>query len=222
MSKGCVLDLRLDDEQGTSAHDYSRYGNNGAVNGGAEWAEQGMRFDGSSGYLDCGNDISLDTAGSLTHSFWMNNFARVHGDYTNFQTVVSKNKDDTNGSKQFYWYSVGNEYRFRIKWSDGSVSGIKIPASDAPIRTPHHITCVYDADLGEVLLYLNGSEVPDSPKDVSAKTGVINTEPLNIGKLSAYNGFFFNGIISDVRIYNRALSAAEIYDYYESTKHRYK
>jgi hypothetical protein len=57
-------------------------------------------------------------------------------------------------------------------------------------------------------LYVNGVEVSSKPQ-----TGVISTSngALKIGGNSVFvTGEFFHGLIDEVRIYNRALSAAEI------------
>jgi hypothetical protein len=46
-----------------------------------------------------------------------------------------------------------------------------------------------------------------------------NTRHLNIGKVESSNYSFSN--ITDVRMYNRVLSASEILAYYNNTKSRY-
>ena len=72
------------------------------------------------------------------------------------------------------------------------------------VKTWSHVAVTYD---GEMLqLYLNGTQVSST-----LQTGAIATSvnPLQIGGDSLY-GQFFKGMIDEVRIYNRALSPAEI------------
>jgi hypothetical protein len=73
----------------------------------------------------------------------------------------------------------------------------------------YHVASVYDTAASTLDIYVNGvrdngvlfGTIPASQINNSA----VNA---NIGRRSG--GFYFNGIIDEVRIYNRALSAAEI------------
>jgi hypothetical protein len=64
-----------------------------------------------------------------------------------------------------------------------------------------------------VKTYVNGALVNTNSITLTQQTGL----DFKVGRCS--NGSFFsgyaNGIVDDVRIYNRALSAAEIYELYE-------
>ena len=67
-----------------------------------------------------------------------------------------------------------------------------------------HLAATYDG--ATVRLYVNGAQVSSR-----AQTGqiAISTNPLQIGGDSIY-GQYFPGNIDEVRVYNRALSTAEI------------
>lgn len=84
--------------------------------------------------------------------------------------------------------------------------GAKTPV---PLNSWHQLTGVYDAPAGTIAFYVDG--VPQG----TAKTGsapYAATGPFAIGR-SWYQKYVsnpFNGYISDVRIYSRALSAAEV------------
>jgi hypothetical protein len=67
-----------------------------------------------------------------------------------------------------------------------------------------HLAVTYDG--ATLRLYVNGTQVA-----TRAQTGAItsSTNPLRIGGNAVW-GEYFNGVIDEVRVYNRALSAAEI------------
>jgi len=72
----------------------------------------------------------------------------------------------------------------------------------------HHIGLVYDLVTMRRYLYLDGAEVT---ADTDFIGGVQTTGGLNIGAGQALDATsFFSGLVDDVRIYNRALSAEEI------------
>jgi hypothetical protein len=67
-----------------------------------------------------------------------------------------------------------------------------------------HIAVTYDG--ATLRLYRNGAQIGSR-----AQTGniAVGNQPLRIGGNNV-SGEFFNGLIDEVRVYNRALSAAEI------------
>lgn len=66
---------------------------------------------------------------------------------------------------------------------------------------------VRDEDTGKHALYINGTEVAS---DIWTETPCANHEDLFIGYDLGANRSCFDGLIDDIRIYNRALSEAEI------------
>ena len=85
----------------------------------------------------------------------------------------------------------------------GANANVYAPAA-LPTNTWSHIAVTYDG--ATLRLYVNGTLVSSQ-----ARTGAISTStnPLQIGGDSIY-GQFFQGAIDEVRIYNRALTQAEI------------
>ena len=77
-------------------------------------------------------------------------------------------------------------------------------ASQLPLNTWSHVAVTYDSS--SLKFYLNGSLVFSK-----ALTGTITTsnDPLRIGGNTIW-GEYFKGLIDEVRIYNKALSAGEI------------
>ena len=64
-------------------------------------------------------------------------------------------------------------------------------------------------DAGQLRLYVNGKEVAKSAKFDPRDYDLSNTQPLRIGNGTVDS---FNGKLSDVRLYGRALTAEELAD----------
>jgi hypothetical protein len=77
-------------------------------------------------------------------------------------------------------------------------------ANPLPLNEWSHVAVTYDG--ASMRLSVNGAEVASL-----AQTGPIGSAPgvLRIGGNSVW-GEYFSGLIDEVRVYNRALSAAEI------------
>src|SRR5439155_6502492 len=86
--------------------------------------------------------------------------------------------------------------------ADISVAG----ASVLPLNAWSHLAATYDG--AALRLYVNGSEVGSTPL-----TGDVTNAPgkLTIGGNDVW-GEFFTGLIDEVRVYNNALSPAQIQD----------
>ena len=67
---------------------------------------------------------------------------------------------------------------------------------------------VYDATARTLDIYVNGVRVNGPLIGTVPASQVNSSVNVNIGRRSG--GFYFNGVIDEVRMYNRALSATEI------------
>ncbi len=205
-SKGLVLHLPMREGAGTFASDASRYHNDGALTGG-KWVENGIEFNGSSDYIDCGNDANLNITDAITIS------AIINPTTLNDHRYILHKREATKG-----WYLLNgavadDEFLFVVKIS--GTSYIAETNTALHIGKWTHITGTYDGSV--VKIYVNGVEQSTSVNVI----GNMETTSTNLEIGARAGSGHINGSISDVRIYNRALSAAEIYDYYESTKHNY-
>jgi sialidase-1 len=87
-----------------------------------------------------------------------------------------------------------------------STGGSQICAPSALSAGFHHLAGVRAG--GTLLLYVDGVLVAQG----GASVGLISpTAPLVIGQVSpAFNGEYFNGVIDEVAVHNRALTSTEI------------
>jgi hypothetical protein len=90
-------------------------------------------------------------------------------------------------------------------------------SSYVTVSTWTHIACVYSS--GTKTIYINGTQITQS-----TGAGAVNTGQTNqyIGKYgNAADNYPFNGRIAESRVYNIALSAAQVVQNYNATKTKY-
>jgi hypothetical protein len=191
---------KLDETSGTIAADSSGYGNDGTVVGGGPWVsgyiDGALDFDGDDDYVDCGYDPIFDTAGEMTIAAWVN----IRSVPTAWACVIAK------GEYSWRLSNENTEPRYHFGITIWSASNPSIPG-DTPVGYDewHHVAGTYDG--ANINVYLDGSL--DGTIETTSPIGV-NTANVLIGENPEAAGRNWDGLIDDVRIYNRALSAAEI------------
>ena len=204
-STGLVAAYSFNEGGGTTVTDMSGHNLNGTIVG-ATWTAGGrfgnaLSFNGATSYVDLGNPTALQLTGSMTIEAWINAAANPAND----GQIVAK----SNGAGWEFKTSpdTGHE-TFGMQVSGTSGAGQRYSTTVRSLNTWYHVAGVYNATAGTLNLYVNG--VLDSGT-------VLGTVPLaqlnqavsvNIGRRTG--GYYFNGIIDELRIYNRALSLAEI------------
>ena len=161
-------------------------------------------FDGVNDYVDCGTDSSLDFGvGSATISAWFKT--------TNTVGALCTKRAST--GFQLYVFS-GRLYADGAGTPTGGYS-----TSNVNTNTWKHGVVVYDRSGGLIRLYVNG--VADGTTALGGTT-LTDVGRCNIGRANlGAPGDYFNGSISTVQIYNRALSAQEVLQNYNATKTRF-
>jgi len=184
-------------------------GNNDGTLLGAEIVPDGkideaVKFNGGSAYIDCGNDTSLDITEEITIEAWikLDNLGAGFGTIVGNWTAAADQRNyilQTNNDKLDFYYSPGG-------------GGYENLASATPLTTDWtHVVTVLDED-DTISQYING--VKDSKTANFASPLNDHAQNFYIGKWAGAE--FFNGLIDEVRIYNRALSEDEIKQNYES------
>ena len=184
---------------GTMVADASGNGNNGTISG-ATWTNSGkygsaLVFKGTNALVTVSNSTTLQLSAAMTLEAWVNptTVGNAFGD------VIYKGNDN------YYLEATspgvgepGGGGTF------GSSDVILYGTAALAVNTWSHVAVTYDG--GTLRLYVNGTEVASQIQPGAILT---STNALQIGGDNLYNQFF-NGMIDEVRIYNRALSAAEI------------
>jgi hypothetical protein len=178
--------------------------NNGTLVGGASYAPgevgQAFLFDGSSGYVSIPDSPSLDSfTTNITIELWLKvNQTSANADW---RGIVSKGNTA--------WELVGTSGSGTLTFT--AVSGVDlIGFRSINDEQWHHVAAVYDGT--NMYLYVDGTLDASTPA-----TGMIpqNNYPLSLGEdPDGPLPYYFNGLIDEVSLYNRALSAPEIQSIY--------
>jgi len=202
---GMVSYWKFDEGEGTIAYDSA--GTNDGIIHGAAWTtgqiDGALDFDGSNDYVSVPHDQTLDITGDITISTWiyLNEGALYEG-------IVTKCLG--NGPRN-------NPYDFRL-----TLSGLTLVRADAtghervysnlkiPLGEWHHGLVRVENNVPD--FYVDGVITRKSADVIFTRTPTGNTKPVLIGARD--DGLFFEGIIDDVMIFDRALSAEEIQQLY--------
>jgi hypothetical protein len=196
----------LDEGGGTTAEDAAG-GHDATLVNGPVWTAGhsggALQFDGTDQYADTGAAI-LDTTGNYSAAAWVKLDRRG-----SFATAVSQD-GDTNSA--FYLQYSGADDRFAF-----SFAGVRALAA-APPQTGqwYHLVGVRDAATGSLTLYVNGQQAGTA----SACLGDPSTGHTVIGR-ARYGGNpvdYWAGAIDQVHVFDRALSADEVAQLYQSGK----
>ena len=193
------------DTSASVAYDKSGRGNNGTRNGGTTLKSgkigQAMRFDGTSGYVSALDNNSLDLSTRGTVSFWYKRSAAgrqsAFGKWDTGQQsyVLQHNTDD-----KIYWFVSGT----------GSDS-IYFTSTNTYIDTNwNHLVGVYNGST--LVVYRNGVLIAGSITGSVPSSLYNGTATLENRYLQTY---YSNDLMDDNRVYNRALSTAEIQELYK-------
>ena len=194
---------QFDEGTGSTAVDWSGYGNHGTINGDpqsvAGYSGDALEFDGSGDYVNCGNGPSLQIQDAITIAFWF----KVDAFQTTWEAFMAKGDNSYRTSR-----GGGDGDATHMGISGTSVGGGNGWFNGTVIVTDnqwHHWAGTYDGAQGKI--YVDGVLDVTSPG-----TGQINISSyeLWIGTNSQHKNRLLHGLMDDVRIYNKALSLAEI------------
>ena len=198
---GLVLALGFNEATGILASDSSGAANHGTVREAQFVAGRfgnALSFDGVNDWVTVADSASLDLSNTMTLEAWVN--PRT---VDNWQTLLLK---EGAGTMAYELYS-NNDVNRPAAYFTGTNGTIRAVTGTAALAvgTWTHLAVTYDG--ANMRLYVNGILVR-----TTARTGaMIATDGvLHIGGNQVWGGEFFSGLIDDMRIYNRALSAAEI------------
>ncbi len=214
---GLVGHWALDEMKGPTAFDSSGNARDGALGPsealGPAWRTGriggALEFDGQSDYVETVY-YGVGGANPRTVAFWIRttNLA-AHG-------LVS-------------WGEVAGGQKWHLRMNDWSVEGTRgairtevqggfiVGSTDIADGEWHHVASVFSGtDVSDVLHYVDGLVDPasnTSPQPVNTNT---SSTRVNLGRRYQTSWSYFNGLLDDVRIYDRALSAADVGALYQA------
>jgi hypothetical protein len=220
-TSGLIGEWKLDEMSGTIAAD-SKNGYDATVQGGAAFTagKLGRALNlnnGSAGtgtkFAEMPSNAALDNVqeGNYTISawFWANSApSGVSGTANQRWAVVVKA-----GFHMGIAYEP-NKFHLRHYLNGNVLKAVTSPASYG-LNTWHHVAGVVSKTDGTVTLYVNGAAVGTTTFPADSAAREYGTTPFRIGKGSS--NWAADGKVDQVRIYDRALSAAEVSDLYNET-----
>jgi hypothetical protein len=207
---GPVSYWKFDEGGGMTAYD-SAGDNHGTVCGDADWTAGkiggALSFDGWDDFVRVEHDDSLNITGDITISAWVY-FARGG----RYQAMVTKCRGSGRQNNPFdFRTSTSAEPDLAFVRADANGHERVYSTENMSLGEWHHVLVRVENNVPD--FYVDGVITRKYADTVFTRTPTGNTEPLLIGCRS--DGLDFKGLIDEVMIFDRALSAEEIGVLYE-------
>ena len=213
---GLVGYWKFDEGAGTTAVDSSGNNNNGTLIDNPDWVDgkigKALEFNGSTNYVEINDSDSLDGFDEITIEAWVKPILGQRG------AVVSRYLYDYNIpiNERVYELTVeqGGTIGFALS-SDGSSATWLESNNTVQNNEWNHIAAVSDGNT--MRIYINGEQDPNTKAaPASLHSSSYNLQIGTWEYSPNQRDTYFNGVIDEVKIYNRALSAEEIKADYEA------
>ena len=173
-------------------------------------------FDGTNDQIIVASDVLDIGLSDFTIKVWFKTNSSANGSF-----IANQVSNGWNGFN--YWISNGQIYCV-VDWGNSQQYGAIITTATYNDNTWKEAVFVMNGStVSNWKIYINGSLVNKSLAFESQPTlsglGISNNVPLTIGTREF--GGFYNGNISQVQLYNRALSATEVMQNFNAMRERY-
>ena len=216
-SEGLVGYWNFDEGEGTTAND-SGGTNHGTING-ATWTTGqvggALEFDGVDDYVNIPDSGDFDFgAGDFSMSLWMQTDgpSNIHGE----QYILDFRQNDNDPHIELYTTTAQGRWGYLGTHSEPiEQQHVRVDYWDSNINDGrwHHISItLVNGTAGGYKLYLDGVEVGQA-----TFSGTLSDwDTIKIGGDDVHQPDFFHGLIDEVRVYSRALSAEQIWELYQA------
>lgn len=181
---------------------------------------QGFNFDGSDDALNAGSAAVLDNMSAMTLSVWvkLNSYGAGGGGY-----LLNKGDNNSGGHGWSLFLSQSNgliSFTARYNTTNLLVQTSANSFATSDFNKWVHIMVTWDGSSNAasgVHIYKNGNELAYSTQTDGSSSYLSDaSDNLNIGDGGLISGRQSNGILDDIRVYNRVLSYKELYQIYSS------
>jgi len=167
-----------------------------------------LYFNGQNAYVNCGSDSSLDITSQITIEAWV----KTSYDFSSEPGfIVNKYNRNTPTGWALFFQTDNTVWMMNYE----SLGNYKNAISDSTKNDGnwHHLVGIILSD-GTPILYVDGVEQTGSESAGSVTQLNSGSESVKIGVQSNPLERYFNGPIAEVRIYEAALSPAEVFHNY--------
>ncbi|WP_336078414.1 GH32 C-terminal domain-containing protein [Paenibacillus sp. 203] len=182
----------------------------------------GLLFDGYSTYIahsfDEGNqNTEPEYRSALSIGVWVAPRSYEWGDDGKLSAIVNRYNLDRKQGYLLGMFRHGS-WSFQVGLEGGDWKELWSPdGHELPKNEWSYVNAVFDGNQGEIKLYLNGSEIASAAVPRGSRLAEAADTDLLIGKnnhssllAEVFSLHMFSGIIDELKIYNRALSAEEV------------
>lgn len=221
MKDGLHLHLKMDETSGTTTADASGHGTVGTLKNGAFFTPgrfgNGIRFDGANDSVDLGAGLdALSSAHGATLTAWVNLAAvPANGTYFDILSISVNSPSGPTDVSRAVLSLVGDGTSADLfaggRSTDAEAQQNGTANANLGVGVWTHVAATIDYAHNNISFYKNGALLlsktvafaqPTTPAAVSTNAAV--------GSQDMGDGNFFNGVLDEVRLYCRALSAGEI------------
>ena len=192
---------------GTQWNDATSSGFNFTLTNGPVYSSSNLgsfTFDGVNDFASASNNTALDTQTPTVEVWVRTNSLNQNGFWFEKGSVNS----------QYSLFQEGTAIQWRM-----NIGGItQLSTASSVISTSSWAQVVGTYVSGTRVLYVNGVAVNS---DTQTGTIATNSSGMFIGAYGTGTGYWYNGALSICRVYNRALSAAEVLQNFNATRGRY-
>ena len=215
--EGMVSYWKFDEGNGTIASD--SVGTNGGSIYGGTWIESivgsALFFDGVNDYVTVANETNFDfeRTSSLTIEAWIQTPSGNHG------TVILSKQHATPDYRGYGFDVIGTPSVIRFSLLSDWAAGNYIQIKGSTVLSDgqwHHVVATYNGNSSAsgVKLYVDGNLETKTVINDSLSSTILNDKPLRLGTWE-YLSYYWHGIIDEVAIYNRVLTAEEAQEHYQ-------
>ena len=196
----------FNEDTGSVANDSSGNGYTGAVSG-AVWVPgyigSALSFNGSSNYVAT---VAIPFTNAFSVSAWVNSAVTTQ---TTFARIA---ETQYNNGLYLGTNASGMKYKFIVNGGSGATGtcGAAYGCAEGGAVSSgwHLVSATYNGTTA--ILYVDGVQVATETFNAPVSISL----PFYIGRYFGANGYGWNGIIDEVRLYNRALTGAEVFAIY--------
>lgn len=206
----------MDEASGTAAvADSSGFDNNGTSNNTTNVVTgkfgNARSFNSTSDtVITAGNSSSLD---NINHGISVEGWFNLNVLPGSFNRIVSKGCTSSSSGWEMLFSSGKPRFYVRDGNSGEKSFGVLAGTAAPTVGTWHHFVGTFNPDTITAAFYYDGV-VQDSVTSLGSVATSINNTAVTIGKCGSNNSM--NGIIDEIKVYNRALTSAEVTDIYNN------
>jgi hypothetical protein len=169
----------------------------------------GQAFDGKDDGLDVaeGYNFNWKANESFSIELWMRTEASTSGN----RVLIGRDAKD---SEAHWWLGVDGNGLAGFQLKDLSWQGELLGGSGSRLNDGkwHQLVAVRNGSSSLTELYVDGEKVAE--RAFTYTYGFESNSPVNIGYMNDGNGYHYEGVLDEVKLFGRALSSAEVWERY--------